>query len=134
MFKKLNRDFDSLTWREVEKLADFCISAVTIIKNNYCPKKLMKLIGVVYSYKFFGVKTWEQSQNISGVFAKRYADMLEAFLKNPKKQPKLHLIGKSDSLIAPFYKFLHRVKPRDLYIHALKTANVKSELPKNPQF
>ena len=37
-------------------------------------------------------------------------------------------------MIAPFLVFLKLTPQRDLYVHALKTANVRSELPENPLF
>lgn len=134
MLKKTKRSLNSLTWENITDLADWCNNVNTIQKKQRCNAELMGLISIIYSYKFYGINSWKQNQIFGSTFGKKYTDILSSMLKKGSKTPKVHLFGKSDSLIAPFYELLGLTPKRKSYIKAFDTVDKKSKLPKNPQF
>jgi len=114
-------------------LLDFCTNVNVLKKKIRCNKEIMELINVIYNFKFFGINDWSDDRVFSSVFAKKYLDILSEISKTDKA-PKVHLMCKSDNLIAPFYNLLGLIPKQTLYLDAMKYNIVQLDLPDRPKF
>merc|ERR1712226_229708 len=75
-------------------------------------------------------------QIYSSVFAKKYLDILSEVsnISKTDQSPKVHLMCKSDTLIAPFYNLLGLIPKQTLYLDAMKYNLAQLILPDRPQF
>jgi len=117
-------------------MLDFCTNVNALKKEVRCDDEIMELINVIYNFKFYGINDLKQDRVFSSIFAKKYLDILSDFTKiaQTDEVPKVHLISKSDNLIAPFYNLLGLVPSRTLYLDAMKYNLSQLNLQDRPQF
>jgi len=136
MFDSLDRTNFKLTWKELMSLLDFCTNVNILKKRVRCDKEIMDLINVIYNFKFYGINDLKNDQIFSSVFAKKYLDILSGISNNKQtdKSPKVHLMCKSDTLIAPFYNLLGLIPKQSMYLDAMKYNITLLNLSDRPSF
>merc|ERR1712183_476215 len=116
-------------------MLDFCTNVNALRKEVRCDDEIMELINVIYRFKFYGINDSKQDRIFSSIFAKKYLDILSNFtnITQTDQTPKVHLISKSDTLIAPFYNLLGLIPSRTLYLDAMMYNLVQLNIPDRPQ-
>ena len=138
MFKSEKITISSLKWKEISQLCDYCWNVDFLQKKDSCGKEMMKLVKIVYLFKFYGINNQKGDDIYASVLGNKYADILSSSILKQKNSngPKIHIMGKSDSIISPFYKFLGIIPKRQPYLDMMQEAISikKAKLPLNPQF
>lgn len=143
-YKKINRNIDELTYKDINKVNGWCKCHNGSIKTKFsfgCSDQLMRYMVKISNLKLLGLTSNLLARVRANSFAQRLVEVLENFSKNTKNSNNklLYLFSKSDSLVAPFYQGYQEIVPsaekyeNDLNYSA-STGKSKKNVPNSPYF